>query len=314
MQDECQNKYPQSAIIACMILVTGGTGFIGSRVILRLVQSPFPLKVLLRPKKGITKLPYNFALNAAVSSLNDRRSLRAVLSGVDTVLHFASAENHAPHPDLEDVDVMGTETLVKASKDAGVKKILFLSRTGADKNSMYPVLRAKALAEDEIRLSGLDYAILRLTDIFGENDNFSNQLANYIKVSPGVVPLPEGGEMILQPLWIEDLISSIFLIIGDNLFQNSIDSIGGGEFLEFRAIIKIIMNKIGKRKIPISISPAYLRVYNLWFGQGKKGFPLSSSWMDLLAVDRTCGLDSLPRTFRLMPARFSHHLDHLIHP
>jgi nucleoside-diphosphate-sugar epimerase len=314
VQDECQNKYPQSAIIACMILVTGGTGFIGSRVILRLVQSRFPLKVLLRPKKESTSLPFNLALNAAVSSLNDRRSLRAVLSGVDTVLHFASAENHAPHPDLEDVDVKGTETLLKASIDADVRKIIFLSRNGADKNSTYPILKAKALAEDEIKNSGLDFAILRLTDVFGDNDHFSNQLANYIHASPGIVPLPEGGEMILQPLWIEDLISSIFLILEDNLFQNSINSIGGGEFLEFRAIIKIIMNKIGKRKIPISISPAYLRLFNLWFDQSKKGFPLSSTWLDLLAVDRTCGLDSLPRTFKLIPARFSHHLDHLIKP
>ena len=295
-----------------MILVTGGTGFIGSRVILRLIQSHIPLKVLLHPKKENTKLPYNFALNAAVSSLNDRRSLRAVLSGVDTVLHFASAENHAPHPDLEDVDVMGTEMLVKAAVDAGVRKILFLSRNGADKNSTYPILKAKALAEDEIRLSGLDYTILRLTDVFGENDHFSNQLANYIKASPGFVPLPEGGEMILQPLWIEDLISSIFLILEDNLFQNSIDSIGGGEFLEFRAILKIIMQKIGKRKILVSISPAYLRIYNLWFAQSKNGFPLSSAWLDLLAVNRTCGLDSMIRIFKLMPARFSHHLDHLI--
>ncbi|MDO9546489.1 MAG: NAD(P)H-binding protein [Pelolinea sp.] len=295
-----------------MILVTGGTGFIGSRVLLRLVQSRFPIKVLLRPKKGNTRLPLDLSLNAAVSSLNDRRSLRAVLSGVDTVLHFASAENEIPHPDLEGVDVMGTETLIKASVDAGVRKFLFLSRNGADKNSMYPLLKAKALAEDEIKTSGLDFTILRVTDVFGENDHFSNQLAGYIKASPGIVPLPEGGKMILQPLWIEDLISSIFLILEDDLFQNSINSIGGGEFLEFREIIKIIMQKTGKRKIPISVSPAYLRIYNLWFKQSKGGFPLSSIWLDLLAVDRTCGIDSLPRVFKLMPARFSHHLSHLL--
>ena len=179
-------KSPPSAIIACMILVTGGTGFIGSRVILRLIQSHFPLKVLLRPKKESTRLPYNLALNDAVSSLQDRRRLRAVLSGVETVLHFASAENEMPHPDLEGVDVIGTETLIKASIDAGVRKILFLSRNGADKNSVYPLLKSKALAEDEIKNSGLNYAILRLTDVFGENDHFSNHLANYIKASRGL--------------------------------------------------------------------------------------------------------------------------------
>jgi len=311
VQEKCHLLDFQSAIIACMILVTGGTGFIGSRVILRLVQSKLPLKVLLRPQKVITKLPHDLALNAAVSSLKDQRSLRAVLSGVKTVLHFASAENEKPHPNFEDVDVIGTETLVKASVDAGVEKILFLSRIGADNNSIYPILKAKALAENAIKNSGLDYVILRLTDVFGENDHFTNQLANYIKAAPGIVPLPEGGRTVHQPLWIEDLISSIFLVIEDDLFHKSIFTIGGGEFLEFRSIIKIIMKKIEKRKVLFSISPAYLRLYNLWFKQSRGGFPLSSAWLDLLAVDRTCALDSLPRTFKLLPARFYHHLNHL---
>jgi NADH dehydrogenase len=311
VQEECHLHDIQSAIIACMILVTGGTGFIGSRVILRLVQSQLPLKVLLRPQKVITKLPHNLALDAAVSSLKDQRSLRAVLSGVKIVLHFASAENEKPHPNFEDVDVIGTETLVKASVDAGVEKILFLSRIGADTNSIYPILKAKALAENAIKNSGLDYVILRLTDVFGENDHFTNQLANYIQAAPGIVPLPEGGRTVHQPLWIEDLISSIFLIIEDNIFHKSIFTIGGGEFLEFRSIVEMIMKKIGKRKMLFPVSPAYLRLYNLWFKQSRGGFPLSSTWLDLLAVDRTCALDSLPRTFKLLPARFNNHLDHL---
>ena len=104
-----------------MILVTGGTGFIGSKVILRLVQSRFPLKVLLQPQKIITQLPHDFALEVVVSSLSDQRSLRAVLSGVNTVLHFASAENDKPLPNFENVDVNGTQTLIKASIDAGVE-------------------------------------------------------------------------------------------------------------------------------------------------------------------------------------------------
>ena len=311
LQDECHIFNGQSAIIACMILVTGGTGFIGSRVILRLVQSRFPIKVLLRPQKVITKLPHDLALDVVVSSLRDQRSLRAVLSGVETVLHFSSGENEKPHPNFEDVDVIGTETLIKASIDAGVKKILFLSRIGADINSMYPILKAKALAENAIKNSGLDYVIMRLTDVFGENDHFTNQLASYIKASPGIVPLPEGGKTVLQPLWIEDLISSIFLLLEDDLFNKSIFTIGGGEFLEFHSIIKIIMKKVERRKVLLAVAPAYLRIYNLWFDQGKSGFPLSSTWLDLLAVDRTCALDSLPRTFKLLPARFSHHLDHL---
>ncbi|MCD6355879.1 MAG: NAD-dependent epimerase/dehydratase family protein, partial [Anaerolineaceae bacterium] len=205
-----------------MILITGGTGFIGSRIILRLVQAKIPVKVLLSPKNGTINLPHDLTLNAAVSSLKDRRSLRAILSDVTLILHFASSENKKPLPDFENVDVLGTEVLVKAAIDAGVKQIFYLSRIGADVNSMYPIFRAKGMAEQMIRNSGLSFTILRLSDVFGENDHFTNSLASYIRSAPGFIPLPEGGETMLQPLWIEDLISLIILILEKKLFNNII--------------------------------------------------------------------------------------------
>jgi len=66
-----------------------------------------------------------------------------------------------------------------------------------------------------------------------------------------------------------------------------------------------------KRKLIMPIAPAYLRLYNLWFGQSKRGFPLSTKWLDLLAVNRTCALDSMPRTFNLIPGRLSEFLKEL---
>ena len=313
--DICASWVPKisraSAIIAAMILITGGTGFIGSRVILRLVQGRIPFKVLLRPKKEMTKLPLDLPMNVVVSSLTDRRSLRSVLSGVKTVLHFASAENESRGPDFEAVEVEGTDILTKAAKDARVEKILFLSRVGADISSMYPILRAKGLAEKIIRSSGLDFEVLRLTDVFGEGDHLVGTFSRYIRSAPGILPLPEGGQSVLQPLWVEDLISAIFILIQRDRFTGKIIEIGGGEFLDLKTILKMVMEMQQKRRIMATVAPAYLRLYNLWFGQSKGGFPLSTKWLDLLAVNRTCALDSLTRAFNLLPGRLSEYLDSL---
>jgi len=303
--------FPRSAIIAEMILITGGTGFIGSRVILRLVQGNIPFKVLLRPKKVMTKLPFGLPMDVVVSSLTDRRSLRSVLSGVTTILHFASAENNQPDPDYEAVEVQGTEILTKAAKDARVKRILYLSRIGADMNSVYPIFRAKGLAEKIIEKSLLEYQILRLTDIFGKKDHFINDLRRYILSAPGIVPLPERGESIFQPLWIEDLISAIFLLINEERFRNNVVSLGGGEYFKFRTLLKMIQKVQKKQRLMVSVAPAYLRIYNLWFRQSKGGFPLSTKWLNLLAVNRTCPLDSFPRTINLLPGRLTKFLDSL---
>lgn len=292
-----------------MILITGGTGFIGSRIIMRLVQSNMPFKVLLRPKKEMAKLPLDLSMDVVVSSLTDRRSLRSVLSGVSMILHLASAENGKPVPDFEAVEVDGTDILMKAAKDADVQRVLFLSRVGADVNSVYPIFRAKALAEKTIQASGLSHQILRLTDVFGEGDHFIHELGRFVKAAPGIIPIPEKGDAILQPLWVEDLISAIFILIQKNMFQNKIIPLGGGEFFDFGTIVRMVMKSGRKGRLMVPIAPAYLRLYNLWFQQSRKGFPLSNKWLDLLAINRTCMLDSLPRTFKLLPGRLETYLN-----
>lgn len=299
-----------SAIIGRMLLVTGGTGFIGSRFTEKLLRSRQDIRLLLRPQKSTPSLPQGIALDIAVSGLDDERGLRAAMKDVDTIFHFASAENQAGDADLEGVDVKGTENLIFSAKAANVKKIFFLSRIGVDKSSTYPVIRAKAFAEDLIRRSGIPFCILRLTDVYGENDHFTVDIANALRNAPGIMPIP-AGNTIIQPLWIEDLVSSMILILEEWNFKDRVYEIGGGEFLPLTQILEIIGEEVGRRKWLVPVAPAYLRIFNLWIKQFKGVFPLPTRWLDLLAMDRTCPLDSLPRTFGILPARFSKHIDYL---
>ncbi len=294
-----------------MILVTGGTGFIGSRVVEKLIQSREPIRILLRPNRKSPNLPRKISLDIAVCNLDDERGLRAALKNVDTILHFATAEHQGQEADLNRVDVLGTQSLISAAREINVKRILFLGRVGADKSSSYPVLRSKALADDEIRKSGIPYCILRLTDVFGPNDHFTTEVASAIRQAPFILPYPGGGKAIVQPLWIEDLLSVIMLILDTQRFNNSVFDIGGGEFFEFVDIAKKVMQTINKKKLLLQLSPAYLRIINLWFKSYRGSFPLSTRWLDLLAMDRTCPLDSLSRNFSILPGRFQNHLEFL---
>ena len=294
-----------------MILVTGGTGFIGSRVVEQLIQSREEIRILLRPHRKTPNLPKKMALDIAVCSMEDERGLRAALRNVDTVFHFATAEHQGQDADLESVDIRGTQSLMTAAREAEVKRILFLGRVGADKSSSYPVLRAKALAEDEVRKSGISYCVLRLTDIFGAKDHFTNEIASAIRHAPWILPYPGGGKAIVQPLWIEDLLSVIMLILETKRFNNGVYEVGGSEFFEFIDIARMVMRIINKKKLLFQLSPAYLRIINLWFKPYKGSFPLSTRWLDLLAINRTCPLDALPRNFSILPGRFQSHLEFL---
>ncbi len=294
-----------------MIFVTGGTGFIGKALIQTLVALGKPVRILLRPSLDTPNLPMGVPVEVAVCSINDERGLRAALRDVNMVFHLAGTERRGTRADLDGVDVQGTRQLVEAASQAGVEKITLLSHLGADRMSAYPVFKAKGLAEGFIMRSGMQYTIFRSAVAYGPGDQFTIPLVKLLRASPGFFLMPGGGEVVLQPIWIEDLVSCLLTAIDDRATDQQVYSIGGSEYLNFREILQTIMHQIGIRRKLLPIAPTSLRNLALFIEQVLPRFPVSIFWIDYLAIDRTCALDSLPRNFGLMPARFTYQLDYL---
>lgn len=294
-----------------MILVTGGTGFVGQALVKQLVQLGKPVRVLLRPSAVSPNLPRGIQVEVAVCSLGDERRLRAAMKDVDIIYHLAGSERKGSKADFIKVDVEGTKSLAGVAMDAGVKRIITLSHLGADRASAYPVLKAKAIAESHLVQSGVKYTILRSAVIFGKNDHFTEPLMRLMRLSPGIFLIPGDGSSILQPIWIEDVVTCLCWILDDDSSVNQTISIGGSEYLSFMEICETLLRYKGLKRSMVSISPAYLRILSVWYEQFYKNFPVSTFLLDYLAADRTCPLDTLPRHFGIIPARLHQHLDYL---
>jgi uncharacterized protein YbjT (DUF2867 family) len=297
-----------------MILVTGGTGFIGKALIRHLAALGRPVRILLRPSQQSPSLPVGIPVEVTVCSLMDERGLRAALKGVNVIYHLAGTERHGMRADLNGVDIESTQVLSQVASQAGVERIFYLSHLGADRFSAYPVLKAKAIAEGHLIHSGVNYTIFRSAVVFGPGDQFTTSLARLFRLSPGIFLIPGKGDTILQPIWLEDLVTCLIAAMDDRQFVNQVFSIGGGEYLSFREVVEIISRTLRTKRYIISFSPAYLRGVALFMEQFFPNFPISMYWIDYLAVDRTCALDSVPRLFGLMPERFSYHLEYLSQP
>jgi uncharacterized protein YbjT (DUF2867 family) len=293
-----------------MILVTGGTGFVGQVLIRHLVEAGHEVKTLIRPSKHSPNLPKGVPVEVVVSGLSDERGLRGAMVGVDTVFHLASGEWAGPRSSLMDIDIQGTRNVAKAAQDAGVDRVLYLSHLGSDRASAFPVLKAKAIAEEYLRRSGVDFTIFRSGIVYGPQDGFTTGLARLLSASP-IFLIPGDGSTLLQPLWVEDLVTSLVWSLDDSKTRNQTYEIGGPEYLTFRQIVDEINRVLGIRRRLVAMRPPYLRGLTVILDQALPGLPISVYWLDYLAANHTCSLETLPNTFNLMPARFSQRLAYL---
>ena len=294
-----------------MILVTGATGFIGRVLVRQLTETGQQVRVLLRPSPKSPRLPKGVPVEVAVVSLGDERGLRAALRGVDQIFHLASAAAQGRGGNLFTTDIEGTRTLAQVAAEAEIERFIFLSHLGADRASAFPIHKSKGIAEEHIRKSGVPHTIIRSSIVFGPEDGFTTALVDILRYSPGILPIPGEGRTLLQPLWVEDLVTSLIWALQNPATVNQTYEIGGGEYFTLRQILETLMDVTRTRRLLVPTPPPYMRALFVLLDSFARRINASTFWLDYVAVNRTCPVDNLPRTFGLMPARFAYRLNYL---
>lgn len=168
------------------VLVTGGTGTLGRRVVERLRVGGHEPRVMSRIERPGT----------VRGDLLTGEGIEAAARGVETVVHCASntTTNNLPNPrKTRQVDVRGTELLLRAASAAGVRHVVFVSIVGVDRNPFF-YYRAKLVAEGVVERSPVPWTILRATQ-------FHELMLGMIRPLSGlplVAPVPKG--LLFQPV------------------------------------------------------------------------------------------------------------------
>lgn len=294
-----------------MILITGATGFVGRSLLPCLTEAGYSVRCLLQPSPSGVRLPANAPVFVSLGSLTDRESIRSALAGIDTVIHLAGAEWTGSENGILHVDHAGTKILLEASVEADVRHIVYLSHLGADRASAFSIHKIKGILEEFIRQSGIPYTIVRSSLLYGPEDSFTNVMAALLRIIPGVFPLPGTGQVLMQPLWVQDLAKCLELSLGDDRLLNQTIYLGGPEFLNLDQILHIVMRQIGVRRILVPTPFPYLRWMNHRLRPFMSGSPLTSNWLDHVSVTRICEVNSLSHHFNLRPAVFEHTISYL---
>lgn len=278
-----------------MILVTGATGFIG-----RSLMACFA-------REGIVARAYQ-------GRMNDPSKLREELAGVTTIIHLAGSEARGRNRLLHHVDVDGSERLLEEARRADVQRIIFASRLGADPANMHPLLQAKGQVERMIQQSGISYTILRSATLYGRSDRFFELIVGLSIWTWPFVWLPGGGNMAMQPLWVEDFVRCLLLSLNRPDLINKTIAIAGSERLPYRTLVQMLLDVSGYQRLPLPVPMLLLRpfsnaLFRWWYWPA-----VSRYFMDRFFVPEVADHDAILRHFGFQPARVRDTISYLRRP
>jgi NADH dehydrogenase len=187
-----------------MILVTGGTGFVGREVVRELLRLGYKVRLLARdPQKAARSSPPGVEIIAG-DALKPG-TLPAAMTGVKAVIHLIGIIAETSRVSFEQAHVEATRNVLAAAKQAGVTRWIQMSALGTrpDAASRYHITKWEA--EELVRRSGLDWTIFRPSLIYGydEHDRILNLLRIAVKL-PGL-PLLNGGRARIQPVSVREV-------------------------------------------------------------------------------------------------------------
>jgi len=240
-----------------VILVTGGTGFIGPKVVHALRAEDRDVRCVVRTpnKAGTLK---SWGCDLVEGDVTDPDSLRAAAEGCDSVVHLVSIIT-GRRADFRRVMTAGTQSLVAAAEAAGVRRFVLMSALGVSEQTraLVPYYESKWEMEQAVRASGLEHVIFRPSFVFGRDGGALPLFVKQVRWSP-VTPVMGSGKRQLQPIWVEDVAAFFAAAVDLPAAANRTFEIGGPDRVTWNELYERITRTLGKRRtrmhVPVSVA------------------------------------------------------------
>ena len=202
------------------VLVLGANGFIGSRLLARLLTDGHEVRAAVRnPVRLKRRFPAIDARHVDLNQFSTTEDWRPLLAGIDAVINCAGALQSGRGQDLKAIHERAPGALFQACLEAKIRRVIHISAISADPEARTEYAITKHSAEQRLRELDLDWVVLRPSLVYAEGSHGGTSLLRALAAFPWITPLPGSGEQVFQPLHVDDLAKTVAVLIHEPTFS-----------------------------------------------------------------------------------------------
>jgi uncharacterized protein YbjT (DUF2867 family) len=284
-----------------VILVTGGTGFIGPRVVHALRERDRPVRALVRrPSDAGATMLAAWGAELVQGDMTDAESLRRAVEGCEAVVHLVAIRQGRAEQ-FQRVMEQGTRDLVAAAQAAGIRRFVLMSALGTSEETkdLVPYYHAKWEQEQTVKGSGLEHVVFRPSFVFARDGGILPTFRRLARLSP-VTPIIGSGRQRIQPIWIDDVAAYFAESVDKPEAANRIFELGGPDVVTWNEFWERLKRALGMRRPSIHVPTRLMRMNALLTERLPGNIPLTRDLLTMLEHgDNVVSNDDAVRTFEL---------------
>lgn len=283
------------------VLVTGGTGFVGPKVVHALRAREHDVRALVRDPGRAGRLE-SWGCEIVEGDLTNVESLRRAAAGVDAVVHLV-AIIHGRAEDFRRVMEQGTRDLLAAASAADVRRFVLMSALGTSEENrdLVPYFHAKWEMEQAVRAGGIEHVVLRPSFVFGRDGGILPMLVRQVRWSP-VTPVVGDGTQRLQPIWVEDVAEVFARAVEQPAATGGTFELGGPDAVSWNELYGRIRTVLGARRATLHLPVGLVRA-GATVAERLPGAPITRDQLTMLVEggDQVCDPGPAQEAFGVRP-------------
>ena len=262
-----------------MISIVGGSGFIGRRLVERLIGRGASVRIISRHAKR-DDTPQ---IEHVAGSIEDASIIERAIVGASAVVNLVGTTAAKSERQFYSLHRDGPARLAHAARLAGVRRFVHVSAMGVSRDAASMADRSKAAGEIAVREAFPDANLVRPALVYGPGDHFFTRFAPLARSAPAI-PLIGGGHTRFQPIHVDDIAESMARVLeaprGGRTFE-----LGADEIFSFRELIERLCRTLGRQPRLVSI-PFPLAEAGAYLTQWLPHAPLTVDQVRLLKTDK----------------------------